>query len=97
MSIPELTGVVKREIADYSGEGIRSISYGLFDPEHQIYAVVDVPDVPRPFPPALILMVRIEGDKIIIDEDIHDRPFADRLIKAGVPREKIVVIPSGEE
>jgi hypothetical protein len=29
-------------------------------------------------------------DKVIIDEDVTDRPLWEELVRAGVPREKII-------
>jgi sulfur carrier protein ThiS len=41
-------------------------------------------------------MVRIAGDKIVIEEDMIDTKVLDTLLQAGIPREKIILAYNGE-
>ncbi len=41
-------------------------------------------------------MVRVVDDFVVIEHDIHDRPLWQALVRAGVPREKIVLAYVGE-
>lgn len=94
-SIKNLTGIVKREVEDYARGGWwKGASYAVSDQERQLYAVVFVPDRPRPFPARIVVMARVVGDSVIIDEDTTDRPL--ELVRAGVPRERIVLLYAGE-
>jgi hypothetical protein len=43
-----------------------------------------------------MVMAHIEGDVVIIDEDLTDRPLVEALVRAGIPREKIVLAYTGE-
>jgi hypothetical protein len=42
------------------------------------------------------LIVRIVGDKIIIEEDRNSDPLYEALMQAGIPREQIVLAYTGE-
>jgi hypothetical protein len=92
----KLTELVQHLMEDYAGEGIKSYSYIMSNHENQMYAVVEVPDMPRQFDIAVVLMVRVREDKILIETDIHDRPFWKQLVKAGISRESIVLVYAGE-
>lgn len=50
----------------------------------------------RHHPPQIMVMAHVEGDTVIIDEDLTDRPLVDALVRAGIPREKIVLAYAGE-
>ena len=44
-----------------------------------------------------MVLARIENDKVLIEEDTTDRPLWRELVRAGIPREQIVLIYSGEK
>lgn len=89
--VETLTEIVRREVADYQVPGLKSKSYFVADEANNVYAVLDVPDAPRQFNSAIALLARVENDRVIIEEDIHDRPLWEALVEAGVPRERIVL------
>lgn len=94
MSIRE---VVKREVEDYARGGwFQAEGYAVSDDVRQIYTVIVVPDLPRPFPARVVVMARIVGDYVVIDEDTTDRPLFDELERAGIPRERIVLLYAGQ-
>jgi hypothetical protein len=96
-TVIDFVGVVQREVEDYArGEGWRSEIYAVSDTARQTYSVVVVPDLPRPFPARIIVMARIVGDYVVIDEDTTDRPLYKELIRAGIPQEKIICLYAGE-
>jgi hypothetical protein len=41
-------------------------------------------------------MARVVGETVLIDEDITDRPLWEELVRAGIPRERIVLLYAGE-
>ncbi len=43
-----------------------------------------------------MVMARVEGDKVIIEEDLTDRPLVDALLQAGIAREQIVLAYAGD-
>lgn len=93
----QLTIIVKREIERYEGYSFTSQVYSLCDNLQHRYAVVSVPNLPRPYPSRVIVMARVVGDKIFIDEDITDKPLVDALLQNGnVPGDQIVLLYAGE-
>lgn len=96
----ELTETVRREVADYNNvQAWKARSFYLEDADQYIYAVVDVPanDHPLVQKPGIVVMARVVGDKVVIDEDITDRPLYKELMRAGVPREQIILAYAGEQ
>jgi hypothetical protein len=97
--INELQMVVRREVADYNNVvGLKSKSYYLEDLHAQVYVVLDVPESVHPLvdKPAIVVMARIVGDTVVIDEDITDRPLYKELERCGIPRAQIVLMYAGE-
>jgi hypothetical protein len=92
----ELTDIVRREVAGYSGPTYHAKTYYTEDDKRHIYSVIVVPDLPRPFPARIVVMARIVDDKVIIDEDTTDRPLYEELIRNGIPREQIILAYAGE-
>lgn len=93
----QLIQAVKNEIALYAGHSFTSQAYTLFDENNHRYAVVVIPDLPRPYPSRVIVMARIIDNKIFIDEDISDKPLVDALItNTDIAREQIVLVYAGE-
>jgi hypothetical protein len=97
--VDELTPIVQREVADYAGPAFNDTTYYVEDQKHQIYTVIIVSndDHPPYSRTAVVVMARIVADKVIIDEDITDRPLYEELLRAGIPREKIVLAYAGEK
>lgn len=98
--VAELTQVVRHEVADYvKGHDWHGQSYFLENAQENVYAVVFVPAPNHPEAPKLdfIVFSRIVGDKVVIDEDITDRPLYRELMRAGVPREQIILAYAGEQ
>ena len=50
----------------------------------------------RHYPASVVVLARIEGDTVIIEEDTTDRPLVDSLVHAGIPRAKIIRAYAGE-
>lgn len=94
--VADLTTILRREVSDYSGPALKATTHYIEDAARQIYTVVVVPDLPRPFHARVIVMARIVEDKVVIDEDTTDRPLVDELVRAGVPRERITLLYAGE-
>lgn len=93
----DLKAIVQREVEDYSGPSHKAVTYAVSDMARQIYTVVVVPDRPRPFKSRIVVMARVVGERVIIDEDTTDKPRVQALVRAGIPREKIVLLYGGED
>ncbi len=93
----ELTDTVQHVVEDYAkGKTYKAVTYAVSDAGRQTYTVVVVPDHPRKFKSGVAVMARVVGDTVVIDEDITDRPLWEELVRAGIPREKIVLAYIGE-
>ncbi len=96
----ELTETVRREVADYNNvQAWKARSFFLEDTNQQVYAVIDLPNRDNPLveKPGIIVLARVIGDRVVIDEDITDRPLYRELMRAGIPREQIVLAYAGEQ
>jgi len=72
-------------------------TYPISDTEKQAYTVIIVPDAPRKYKSGVVIAARVIKDKVIIDEDITDRPLWEELVRAGIPREQIILAYAGEK
>lgn len=94
--VNNLSQIVRREVQDYSGLSIGSTTYAINDEEQHLYAVAIIPDHPRSFKSRIMLMARVVGDTVIIEEDTTDRPLVHELEHAGIPRSHIILAYAGE-
>ncbi len=97
--IDNLTEIVRREVADYHGPALKATTYYFEDRTNQIYTVIMVPEYeyPRTEKSAVTILARIVDDTVIVEEDITDRPLFEELMRAGIPRDKIVLAYAGEQ
>lgn len=95
-TLTNLTEIVRREVKWYALPGLQSTSYFFADDENHVYTVIDVPDATRKFRSKVALIVRVVGDKVIIEEDQNDRPLWETLVQQGIPRENIILTYAGE-
>ncbi len=63
----------------------------VFDDEHRSYQLMYVGWDRRRRVHGAIYHLRIQKDKIYIEEDTSNQPIAEILLEAGVPREDIVL------
>lgn len=92
-----LAKITRREVERYAGYSDESNLYFLADDKHSIYTVLDVPHTPREYSTEIVVMARIIGDRVVIDEDTTDKPLVEALmVNAHVPREKIILAYQGE-
>jgi hypothetical protein len=97
-AIKELTHIVQYEVEDYAkGTTFGGETYPISDTEKQTYTVIIVPDPPRKYKAGVVVAARIVNNKVVIDEDITDRPLWRELVRAGIPREQIILSYAGEK
>jgi hypothetical protein len=88
---------MRREIDMYAGNSNGGKLYPVLDDLNQTYAVMYVDDKHEDHPVCAVVMARVVGDYIVIDEDTTDKPLVDALvINGGTPREKIILAYAGE-
>lgn len=97
-TISALTDIVQPVVEAYAAAGWQTQDFIISDPVRQTFSVIAIPDAQRKDlkHPIVVVMAHIEGDQVIIDEDITDRPLSLALQAAGVPREKIVLAYLGK-
>ena len=97
----DLKTILREEVEKYAGSG-RSFGLLLFpvsDDERAVYAVNAVDDPIRDDidgVAGVVVLARMMGETIVIEEDATDKPLVDALLQRGVPREKIVLAYAGE-
>jgi len=84
-----LKDVVRAVVFGYASGGLNLRTLPLANEEQGVYAVnvIDWPEKHRPA--SVVVLARVDGDRVIIEEDTTDRPLIDALINAGIPREQI--------
>lgn len=97
MVLPNLETVVRQEVAKYAAYSFTSKLCTLTDETQHLYAVVSVPNPTRAWPSKVIVMAQVIEDKVVIIEDVTDKPLVDALmVNAGIQRNKIVLTYRGE-
>ncbi|MDZ4765647.1 MAG: element excision factor XisI family protein [Chloroflexota bacterium] len=95
-----LETIVRREVLKFHGSAYKAKTFFIEDAAQKMYVVLVVVDDHYPIrdtPTAqIVVMARIENERVIIDEDISDRPLYEALERAGVPRDKIIARYAGE-
>jgi hypothetical protein len=96
--VDRLTEVVREEVTKYvaGGRGANIILFPLLDDKHQTYAVNAVDYPTREEVALVVVLARVVGDKVVIEEDTTDKKLVDALLQRGIPREKIVLAYAGE-
>jgi hypothetical protein len=94
--VDNINTVVQREVADYVFLSPNATMYFLEDTQRQRYAVVAVPHQ-RTLKSLVIVMSCIVNNYVVIEVDTTDKPLYEELMRAGIPRELIVLAYAGEE
>ena len=94
--VNSLKGILEAELLKYAGEGLNAITFPVFDEQrgHYAIAVIDHPTYREPAD--VVILVRMAGDKIVIEEDMTDKKLVDALLQQSVPREQIILAYNGE-
>lgn len=93
-----LMRLTRQEVTLYAGYSPVAKIYPVLDDENRTYVVIIIDDDPAARPAYAMVMARVVGDLVIIDEDRTDKPLYEALIhNAGVPREQIILGYAGEK
>jgi hypothetical protein len=92
-----LSQIVKREVFAYACDGWQMTDHSVANEEQTVFAVLAIPENPDERKAHIAVMAHIEGDYVVIDIDITDRPLSLALQEAGIPREKIVFAHMGRK
>ncbi|MBX3066194.1 MAG: XisI protein [Anaerolineae bacterium] len=93
----QLEQTVKNVVFGYAGGGPNILVFPVENPSKRVYGVIIIDHPLRKRPAGVMIMARLIGDKVIIEEDSTDRPLVDAMVNAGIPREQIVLAYEGEQ
>jgi hypothetical protein len=91
-----LKQIVREVVSGYAGKVLNGYSYLTHNDDDTVYTVVDVARFKQQHVSGVSVVVRIAGDKVIIERDQNDKPLVDALIQAGAVRENIILAYAGE-
>jgi hypothetical protein len=91
--------LLEAEVEQYAGTSHKAQLYTVADWERQIFTLLCVPENEAERPAWVMLMARVLGDYIVIEEDTAlDKPLHEALIaNHNFPRERIVLAYKGEK
>jgi hypothetical protein len=94
----DISAITREEVRKYagSGRGMNVILFPVLDDERQTYTVTAVDFPIRKDDSMIVVLARIAGDQVVIEEDATDKPLVDALIQRGIPRDRIVLAYRGE-
>ncbi len=90
-----LKQILKREMADYAGEGLNADMRLAISEDGLTYVVIAVSEQ-HPDRAFIALLAVLTDSQIVIYRDRTDRPLYEELMAAGIPREQIICLYSGE-
>jgi hypothetical protein len=92
----DIRETIKQVLATYAGEALNGYSQLTANDSDNFWTVIAVASV-RGVPVVETgLVVRLEGEQVIIEKDVNDKPLVDALQAAGVARSQIVLAYAGE-
>jgi hypothetical protein len=91
-----LKTLLKEEIAWYAAGGTNLRTFLLSNEDEAVYAVNIVDSPKRHQMAGVVVLARLQGDQIIIEEDSTDKPLYKRLMERGIPREQLILTYAGE-
>ncbi len=95
----DLAQMLRLEIMDYCTPALKAKAFFLENTSEETFSVVSIADYeyPRSEHNGIVVLARVENDTIVVEEDTTDRPLWEELVRAGIPREKIVLVYAGEK
>lgn len=88
-----LKTISREEVEKYEagGRGVNILLFALLDDDRNVYAVNAVDYPSRKEIAGVVVLARLAGDKIVVEEDMTDKKLVDALLQRGVKREQIVL------
>lgn len=91
-----LMTTLRNEIEKYAGEAANGYSYLTENIEYRLFTIVSVGEFKGKRVSFTDLIVRVIGDKIVIEDDRNSNPFYEALMQVGIAREQIILAYAGE-
>lgn len=92
----KLIELVEKEVGSYAGEMANGYAYLTVGSDRRVFTVVSVGKIKDRRITHLSLLVRLVGDRVVIEEDDSNKPLVDALVQAGIPRDQIILAYAGE-
>ena len=87
---------LRQVLEGYTGEALNGYSYLAESKDGTVFSVVSVGYLPDKRMVDVGLIVRVVGDRIIIERDVNHKPLVDALLQANISRQQIVLAYVGE-
>ena len=91
-----LRHVLTEVMSGYAGRDLNGESFLTHNDDQTVLSVISIGTVREQHFAVASLVARVEEGRVIIEQDINDKPLVDALIVAGVPRSRIVLAYAGE-
>lgn len=93
-----LTAVLCEEVLKYAagGRGANILLFPVVDDARQTYSVLAVDYPSRKATAGVVVLARIVGDQVVIEEDTTDKPLIDALLQRGIRHENIILAYENE-
>jgi len=91
-----LKRVLLETLESYIGEAINGYSYLTESRDGDAFTIVSVGQIQDKRIVDAGLIVRIQGERIIIERDVNNKHLVDALLQANLPRDQIVLAYAGE-
>jgi hypothetical protein len=92
----KLQNTLREAVRGYATLALNGVSYFMSNEDARAYAVVFIGETPHERIADAGLIARVADDRIIIEQDMGNKPLVETLIASGVPREQIVLAYAGE-
>ena len=91
-----LKEILLEELEGYTGEGLNDVAYLTTNEAKGIYTIVDIATMRDKHLCSTVLVARLAGERVVIEQDRHDKPLVEALEARGVPPSQIVLAYQGE-
>jgi hypothetical protein len=93
-----LRQTVREEVEKYAagGRGANILLFAILDDDRGIYAVNAVDYPKRDDVAGVVVLARIVGNRVVIEEDMTDKKLVDALQQRGILRDQIILAYAGE-
>jgi hypothetical protein len=93
-----LTDIVRDEVQWYQaqGHGLNCLLYAVCDETNHRYTVISLDYPTRKAFAQVVVLARVVGGQVVIEEDAADKKLVDKLVRRGVPRDHIILAYQGE-
>jgi XisI protein len=91
-----LKETVYEVVSSYAVQALNGKTYMTTNTEQNVFAVLFVGKFQEQHIADAGLIVRLEGDFVIVEQDLNSKIVLEALLQAGIPREKIILAYAGE-